>query len=82
MPGSTFLAVAEAHRQRISQGPYRNVNSKYCSASVMKSAISQRQDAAYCPSESFDCCPDVPWKGLTRELNKPASVSGGNSGFI
>lgn len=41
----------------VSRCPYRKATSINCSASVMKSVISQRQDAAYCSTENYDCCP-------------------------
>ncbi len=37
--------------------PYRNADSVYCAASAMRAAISRRQNAVYCFTENYDCCP-------------------------
>jgi hypothetical protein len=37
--------------------PYREVQSEYCSASVMRMRINQRRNIHYCLTENFDCCP-------------------------
>jgi hypothetical protein len=37
--------------------PYRSTHSVYCSASIMRAAVSKRQSEAYCSTENFDCCP-------------------------
>jgi hypothetical protein len=37
--------------------PYRNAKNIYCSASIVRAAISKRQNEAYCSTENFDCCP-------------------------
>lgn len=55
---SSFLpAVAPPSVAFAAACPYRNANSSYCSASIMKSTISKRQNTAYCTTENFDSCP-------------------------
>jgi hypothetical protein len=41
----------------ISVCPYKNVQSVYCSASVMKMPIDRWRNETTCLTEDFDCCP-------------------------
>ncbi len=41
----------------VSRCPFRNAGSIYCSASVMRAAISERQHTSYCSTDNYDNCP-------------------------
>ncbi len=74
MMGSSYpLPVVEAPTPEalISRCPYRNKDSVYCAASVVRAAISTRQNAAYCSTENFDSCPVYLGKILRGTCSRP-----------
>jgi hypothetical protein len=70
---SHLPAVTETSAQAalVSPCPYRNATSMYCSASIIKLAISKRRNTAYCSTENFDCCSVFLGKVLRGTRNFP-----------
>ncbi len=55
--------------------PYRNVDSVYCPAAVMKMPISRQRNTNYCLTEDFDCCPAFLAKVLRGNRIRSKSLS-------
>lgn len=70
-PYLSTVAEAPSPKALLARCPYRYANSIHCSASVMMLAISKRQNAAYCTSENYDCCPVFLGKILREARIKP-----------
>ena len=66
-------AETNSPQSTLSICPFRNVSSAYCPAAIMKLEINNRQNAVYCTTENFDCCPVYLGKILRGTRVKPLS---------